>query len=193
MATRKELTVLVVLVVLIILLVKVVEFFKVNVVEADASKFVLEDLYSKYPGADIEILVIKEKLNEENAKYFEIKAKVTTGALTPCPERMHIYYNYPVQNFVPQPKEYITRNCQVCTEGTCTLAFPEEAIIASHTFEGTEDVHRFVTEKESAYPLVAENNNDWVVTWDSPVSAEYYVVIVGKDGELISAEEIMKE
>lgn len=192
MATRKEITVLIALIVLIVILVKVVEFFRVDVEEADASKFVVEDLHSKYPSADIQIMVIKEKENDEGEKYFEIKARVTEGALTACPERKHIYYNYPVQNFVPQPTEIITANCMVCTEGTCTIAFREEAIIASHTFEGTESVHEFITGDESAYPAVVEEDDDWVVTWDSPVSTEYYVVRVSKGGDSVSVEEVAK-
>lgn len=193
MATRKEIIVLVVLVLAIIALVKIIEFFSVNVVEEDASKFVLEDLHSKYPEADMEIMVIRDMYNENGEKYYEIKAKVTEYPLTPCPERMHIYYNYPVQNFVTQPNEYITSNCEVCTEGVCTIAFPEEAIIASHTFEGTEAVHSFVTEQDTAFPVVSEENNDWVVVWDSPVSTEYYIVTVGKGGSIESVEEIAKE
>ena len=192
MATRKEIVVLIVLILLIVVLVKVVEFFRVNVVEADASKFVLEDLYANYPDADIEIMIIKEKYNDANEKYFEIKARVTEGAYTPCPERMHIYYNYPVQNFVTQPSEYITTNCEVCTEGTCTIAFSEEAIIASHTFPGTEEVSGFISSYDT-YPEVSEEASDWIVKWDSAVSTEYYVVAVSKQGEISSVEEIQKE
>ncbi|NYZ76976.1 hypothetical protein H0O02_01530 [Candidatus Micrarchaeota archaeon] len=193
MATRKEIIVLIILVLLIVLLVKLAEFYKTNVVEADASKFVFEDLHSKYPNADIEIMSMRDGYNDAGEKYFEIKTKVTEGAFTPCPERMHIYYNYPVQNFVSQPTEYITSNCRVCTGGTCTIAFPEEAIIASHTFAGTEAVHAFVTESEAAYPSVVEGSDRWTITWDSPVSTHYYAVIVGKEGTLVSAEDIQKK
>ncbi len=192
MATRKEIVVLIILILAIVSLVKIIEFFKVNVQEADASKFVLEDLYSKYPGADIEIMVIKELYNDQDEKYYEIKAKVTENHLTACPERMHIYYSYPVQNFITQPNEYITSGCKVCTEGICTIAFPEEAIIASHTFHGTEAVHEYVT-TQNAVPSVTEDNNDWVVTWDSAMSTEYYIVTIGKNGNIESAEEIAKE
>jgi hypothetical protein len=192
MATRRELLILISLVVLILLLVKLVEFFKVNVVEADASKFVTEDLYANYPDADIDIMTVKEKYNDEGEKYFEVKAKVTEDYNTPCPVRMHIYYNYPVQNFVPQPTEYITLNCEVCTEGTCTIAFPEEAIIASHTFEGTENVDGFIEGFESSHPTVSESEENWEVMWDSPVSTHYYVVVVGKDGNIESVEKVEK-
>jgi len=192
MATQKELIILIALIILIVALVKIVEFIKVDVVEADASKFVMEDLHSRYSGADIEIITIRELKNDADEKYFEIKARVTKNYLTPCPERMHIYYNYPVQNFVAQPTEHITRNCEVCAEGTCTIAFPEEAIIASHTFAGTEDVHAY-TEKEAVYPSVSEGEEQWTVTWDSPVITEYYVVVVSKSGEIVSVEEIQKE
>jgi len=191
MATRREIIVLIVLILLIAGLVKLIELFKTNIVGADASKFVLEDLRSKYPKAEIEIMSITEKTNNAGEKYFEIKAKVTEDAFTPCPKRMHIYYNYPVQNFVPQPTEYITKNCTVCTEGTCTIAFPEEAIIASHTLPGTEEVDRFIKEK-TTYPTVFEENNAWHVIWDSPSSTYYYIVLIEKDGKISAVEKMMK-
>ncbi len=192
MATRRELIILLSLVILIVLLVKLVEFFKVNVVEADASKFVIEDLYSTYPDSDIEIMTVKEKYNNAGEKYFEVKAKVTEDYNTPCPTRMHIYYNYPVQNFVPQPTEYITHNCEVCTEGTCTIAFPEEAVIASHTFEGTDEVDSFIDAHDAAFATVSEEEDKWVVDWDSPVSTSYYSVLLGKDGTIESVEKVEK-
>lgn len=192
MATRKEIIVLVILVLLIVAMVKVAEVFRTNVIEGDTSKFVLEDLNSKYPDADIEIMIIKEKTNDAGEKYFEIKAKVTKNPFTTCPERMHIYYNYPMQNFVSQPTEYITKNCEVCTQGTCTIAFPEEAIIASHTFNGTEEVQTFIN-RGTSYPVVSQESNAWIVKWDSPASTYYYVVTVGKDGTITSVEKVNKK
>ncbi len=191
MVTRREIIVLIVLILFIAGFVKFVELFKTNIVGADASKFVLEDLRSKYPNAEMEIMSINEKTNNAGEKYFEIKVRVTEDAFTPCPKRMHIYYNYPVQNFVPQPTEYITKNCTVCTEGTCTIAFPEEAIIASHTLAGTEEVRQFIKDR-TVYPTVSEENNLWRVIWDSPSSIYYYVVTVEKDGGVSLVEKMMK-
>ena len=193
MANTREIAILVVLILAIVLLVKAIEFFKPDVQEADASKFVVEDLHSKYPTADIEIMVIRELHNDNDEKYYEIKAKVTKDPLTPCPERMHIFYNYPVQNFVTQPTEYITRNCQVCTEGTCTIAFPEEAVIASHTFEGTEAVHDYITQYDDAVPVVSEADDKWTVTWDSKEASSYYIVTLGINGKIESVKEIEEE
>ena len=163
---RREWILLIVLVLAIFALVKVIEFFKVNVVEADATKFVLEDLHSKYPGADIEIITIKEAVNDVDETYFEIKAKATKNPDTPCPERMHIFYNYPVQNFDTRPPEVITLECGVCEEPECILVFPEEAVIASHTFSGTEDVHQFITDYPDATYEVTETADGWRVTWN---------------------------
>ncbi len=191
MATRRELLILAALVVIILILVKVMEVSE-TVMEADASKFVTEDLYAKYPGSDIEILAVKEKQNDAGEQYYEVKAKVTKDYNTPCPTRMHIYYNYPVQNFVPQPTEYITRNCEVCTEGTCTMAFPEEAVIASHTLRGTSDVARFIKDFETPYPMVTEEDDSWLVVWDSPVSTYYYSVTVDKNGRIVTVERTEK-
>ena len=110
MAIRREILLIVLLLLVIALLVKLVEFFQVNVVEADASNFVLEDLQTRYPAADIQIMTITPMYNERGGRYFELKAKVTEDAESPCPRRSHLFYNYPVQNFVPQQPEIITSN-----------------------------------------------------------------------------------
>jgi hypothetical protein len=181
---REALLILIMLIV-IALLVKFIEFFQVNVVEADASNFVKDDLRSKYPGADIEIMTITGKSNEQGSKYLELKARVTEDPYSPCPERSHIFYNYPEQNFVPQPPEVITNNCRVCTEGICTLAFAEEAVIASHTFKGTEDAQTYLRLYPDASPIVKEKSDSWEVIWDSPSADSSYSVTLKKDGEIV--------
>ncbi|HSB47720.1 MAG TPA: hypothetical protein VLD37_06945 [Candidatus Bilamarchaeum sp.] len=179
---NREAVLILIMLLVIAVLVKVVEFFQVSVVEADASNFVKDDLRSKYPGADIEIMTITTKYNSEGGKYLELKARVTEDAFSPCPERSHIFYNYPAQNFVPQPPEVITGNCKVCTEGICTLAFPEEAIIASHTFKGTEDVATYLRVHPDATPTVRESPDSWVIVWDSPSAESIYSATLKKDG-----------
>ncbi len=190
MAIRRELLLIVVLLIVIALLVKLVEFFQVNVVEGDASKFVLEDLRSKYPTADISILQITPMTNDNGQRYFQVEAKVTQDPDTPCPERSHIYYNYPAQNFVPQPPDVITHNCVVCAEGICTIAFPEEAIIASHTFQGTGAVQSYLTQYPNAIPAVAEKADSWEVTWSSQSANQSYVVDIRRDGTISGVQAV---
>jgi hypothetical protein len=189
MAVRRELLLILVLLAVIAALVMAIQFFQINVVEADASNFVTEDLHSKYPYADISIMTITPMKNDENRRYFEVKARVTQLMDTPCPERSHIYYNYPAQNFVPQPPEIITRNCQVCAQGICTIAFPEEAIIASHTLDGTEDVESFVNQYQNAVPTVEELSDSWVVTWYSTLANSSYVVTIHRNGTVMDVTE----
>jgi len=191
MAIGRELLLILILLAAIVLLAGAVGFFKTNIESADASKFVLEDLKVKYPNADISILETKELLNSNNEKYYEVKARVTEGLYTPCPVRVHIYYNYPVQNFVPQPADVITQNCAVCTEGTCILNYPEEAIIASHTFRGTEAVADFVR-GQSAVPSVTDLNSSWLVKWDSVSSSYYYDVALDKGGQVLNVTKVSK-
>jgi len=192
MGIRRELLLIVILIAIVALLVMAVRFFNVNVVEADASNFVMEDLESKYPYADIGIMDISSHYNEAGGKYFEVKAKVTIAPETKCPERSHIYYNYPAQNFVPQPPEIITKNCVVCSEGICNIAFSEEAIIASHTFDGTEDLQVYLRANQNAIPYVNENNNSWEVVWDSQTADSYYVVELHRNGSILQLEPISK-
>lgn len=191
MRLRNEFLLILLLLLAIVILVKAIEFFKLNVVEGDASNYVLDDLRTNYPSADIEIISINEMTNQNGEQYFEVKAKVTEQPDSPCPERMHIYYNYPVQNFVPQPKQVITSNCEVCTEGICTLAFPEEAVIASHTFPGTEDVQNYISDCPASLSA-SENRDSWIVKWDSASCDYFYEVELSKSGEVLSLMQYQK-
>jgi hypothetical protein len=157
--------------------------------ETDARKFVLEDLWSKYPNADnISIISADPKVNNQSAaNYFTIKARVTQDLYTPCPDRRHIYYNYPEQGFVKQPDEYITKGCVVCAnQQGCILAFEEEAIIASHTREGTLEVHDYVAQYPDAKPSFAlvpdykGNKEVWLVAWDAKSAPYSYTVALLK-------------
>ncbi|MDD5171844.1 MAG: hypothetical protein PHF60_02295 [Candidatus ainarchaeum sp.] len=192
MAVKREVLLIILLLIVIAVLIKLVEFFQINIIEADASNFVREDLHSKYPLADIEVMTITPKYNENGAKYFEVKARVTEEAETACPERLHIFYNYPAQNFVPQPPEVITHNCVVCAQGICTIAFPEEAIIASHTFEGTSEVNSYIQSNGNAIPTVTEKPDSWEVMWDSETADHYYVVSIHRNGEILGVELVGK-
>jgi len=180
----KDLLLLIAVIIVIISAVKIAEFFKTNVVEGDATRFVVEDLHSKYPGADIEIISVQKMINEGGSQYFEIKAKVTKNQYGPCPERMHLFYNYPVQNFVPRQPEIITADCMVCTDPNCILVFPEEAIIASHVFKGTEAVNAYLKAHPDTKAEVSESATGWVVTWNSPDSDYYYVVEILKNNSV---------
>ena len=142
----------------------------------DAQKIFIEDLADKYPDADVrEVVEILPATAQDGASYYQLKARVTKGLSTPCPERMHVFYDYPPKNFVAQPPEYITRGCEVClNEPNCILAFPEEAIIASHTYPGTEEIAQFIksnTDAQASAELRDSYMNYtgvWVVTWRSP-------------------------
>lgn len=195
MAIRRELLLIIALILVIATLIKLIEFFQVNVVEADASKFVLEDLGSTYPGADTSIMTIVPKTNSNGARYFEVKARVTENPDSPCPERSHIFYNYPSQNFIPQPAEVITSGCTVCDEGLCTIAFPEEAIIASHTFPGASAVQSYLANNEGVVPTVAEilETESWLVKWNSNSASSYITVNIHRNGTILGMDEVQKQ
>jgi len=191
MAVGREILLIIGLILIIAVLIKVIEFFQVDVVEADASKFVMEDLRDKYPGADVAVMTIISKTNN-GARYFEVKARVTEDPDSKCPERSHIFYNYPAQNFIPQPPEVITSGCVVCTEGLCTIAFPEEAVIASHTFPGTLAVKSYLQGNPDAIPSVLEKPDSWLIRWDSDKASSFVTVGVHRNGSITSVEEGQK-
>ncbi|MEK6981415.1 MAG: hypothetical protein AABX38_00665 [Candidatus Micrarchaeota archaeon] len=184
MAVKRELTYIVALIVIIAILISVVNFFKKDVEEADAKKFIQEDLANKYPDGDISIIDVKENFNSAGSKYFQVKAKVTRDYYSICPQRIHFYYNYPEQNFVPQPAEYITNNCQVCLTGNCVIAFPEEAIIASRTLNGSAGASSFINSTNAIPMSVNLLNNSWQVVWKSIRSNATYTVYVTTDGKI---------
>ena len=144
-----------------------------------AINFVMDDLEDKYPNADYEILsIIKNKTN--GREFYNIKARVTFGADTPCPERIHVYYNYPEQGFVVHPPDQVVYNCKYCiNQPNCVILFNEEAIIASHTLNGTNKIEDYI-DKYNAKPTVSydKSNEIWKVTWysDSDETNEYYIV-----------------
>ena len=194
MALSREIIIIVVLLFLAIVLVKAFELFTSPPLEADASKFVIEDLKTKYSNSEVEIIAIDPKSNPKGDKYFEVKAKVVTNSLTPCPERLHIYYNYPVQNFAQQPTEVITNNCQVCSNSgeLCKILFPEEAIIGSHTLSGTTDVNDFLGAFPQSIPDVLYSNDSWSVSWNSNQSKFGYLVVLKTDGTVAKVEKTTK-
>jgi len=188
MYLRKEIGVIVVLLVIVIVLALVIQFYKTNIEKDDVKNFILEDLKTKHPNADItEIISMELKTNEGGEEYYSIKGRVTEGLDSGCPVRIHYSYTYPSQKFVTQPPEYITQGCEVCTTSPCFIAFEEEAIIASHTLSGTESVHEFISTND-VYPTVNEVEEGWEVVWDSPDSEVSYNVIISSSGEVISKE-----
>lgn len=191
MNLRKEIITGVVLILVVFVLYSIIDFWQSEVEKTNVEDFIKEDLMSKHPLADeIEIIEMKEKLNEEGGMYYSIKAKVTEGLETPCPVRIHYYYNYPEQNFVTQPPEYITKNCQVCEVKPCTLTFKEEAIIASHTLDGTDIIHNFILDNPGAYPIVEKEEDGWKVQWINPSDLDGYEILLDAHGEIIAITEL---
>lgn len=189
MSVRKEMLLIVVLLAIIVVLVSISSFFKLDVEESDAKRFVQEDLEQKYPQDETEILTIFEKKDETGQNYFELKVRITKNAESTCPQRKHTYYYYPKQNFVNPPDEVITSGCEICT-GTnraCIIIFPEEAIIASHTFAGTEEVAELIGQ-QSVTHTVLETANTWVVEWKDTSGKVLYTVTVAKNGNILSVK-----
>jgi hypothetical protein len=156
--------------------------------EEGAKKFFLEDLKEKYPAADVrEVIEIIPMTASDGTPYYQLKARVTSAISSPCPERLHVYYDYPPKNFVAQPPEYITRGCKVCIdEPKCTLAFPEEAVIASHTYPGAEKVAAFVRANSdaAAQATPADSYGDyggvWIVKWSSASAGTGFTAVLSK-------------
>lgn len=182
---RREITLLIVLLVVLASLLYVSKVFR-TYSEADARKFFIEDLASRYPTADAREILNVTQIGNGSDGYLRMVARVSLGLHTACPERIHMFYNYPQQNFVAEPPEYITRGCMVCTEQqkACVLAYPEEAIIASHKYSGGKRVVDYLAKYPAAKPypqLLSDYNGQarvWQVHWDAdgaPDSLDIYI------------------
>jgi hypothetical protein len=172
--------------------------------ESEVSAFVMEDLNSKYPNADVkEILEMKSSDSNES---WEIKARVTFNYTSPCPVRMNVYYDYPRKGFVEKPPEYITRTCEVC-QGvtTCILGTPEEAIIASHTLSGSDPVKSYLGSYSDAKasakfysdyidPVEKKIYKDvWIVKWTSEKTNYGLIVLISNDAKILGIIQATKQ
>jgi len=131
--------------------------------EEDVRAMVLEDLENKYPNADYGILYVNKSTDA-----WYIKAKVTLAYESPCPERIHLVYTYPETKFVPESPKYIIKDCKMpCILGTegCVILYEEQAVVASHTLQGSELVHSFIMQHPNAKHQVTKQGNYWIVLW----------------------------
>ena len=176
-----------------LVLLKISSFFSPEIPTTDATRFVLEDLAAKYPGGETVIMNITPKYNSAGEPYYEIKTRlVKNSGSVACPERLHIFYNYPVQNFIPQPPEIITHDCRVCQEGLCTLLFKEEAVIASHTLPGTAKIKTFLENNPNASVNVSEHSSSWLVKW---LRSDGFglSVLLRNNGDILSVQSVEPE
>ncbi|MFN3909903.1 MAG: hypothetical protein ACK4J0_01555 [Candidatus Anstonellaceae archaeon] len=137
----------------------------------DAKKFFEEDLRYTYPNADVREIISIEKVSDQNQDYV-LKAWVSTNLSTPCPEKIEVQYSYPSRNFIGSATKLVY-GCVVCPtdKKNCHILYPEEAIIASHTYPQTEPVREFIKLFPKAKPQVKfleeldGYKNVWRVDW----------------------------
>jgi hypothetical protein len=127
---------------------------------------ILDDARIKYPDADIVDIINVTEVGSGASKYYDVKVRVTELYNSTCPKRYHLEYFYPNQKFEPSTPELVTRDCSLCANGNCLIAFEEEAIIASLNAPGTEGVKYFVVTNKAA-PSVSINGDEWRVLWYS--------------------------
>ncbi len=143
---------------------------------------IIEDAKKRFQGADI-VDIVKITKRDENEV---VLVRLTYNYSSICPKRHHVYYSYPSGRFLPEyPVEVIT-NCDFCKNGSCFIAYEEEAIIASVNIKGSEKIRDFVI-SQKAYPVVKKlDKNYWQVSWIS--NDKKAVVVISKNGELISSK-----
>jgi len=167
----------------------------------EALRFVNEDLEAKYPGTLHEIISA-----EKEGANWKIKARVTFDYGTACPSRLHATYKYPEFGYVAREEEWITKGrkfgtCEVCIglpADKCLLFFEEEAVIASHTRLGAEQVSSYVSAHPDAVPTAQFYNESigyppdepvyydvWLVNWESADNSTLNVLLNKEQGTII--------
>jgi|GEM_PF-6187364 len=127
---------------------------------------ILDDARVKYPDADRVGIINVTEIGQGSSAYFQVKVRVTEQYNSTCPKLYHLEYFYPNQKFEPSKPELITKDCSLCSDGKCLIAFEEEAIIASLNTPGTGGVKQFVVANNAA-PSVSFANGEWSVLWYS--------------------------
>ena len=146
---------------------------------------ILDDARMKFPDADRVDIVNITETTEGSSRYLNVKVRVTENYSSTCPKRFHLQYFYPEQKFEPSKPELVTKDCSLCSDGNCIIAFEEEAIIASVNAPGTEQVSDFAKYKPNPVPSVYSlENNGWQVVWRS--GSEKMEVVLSNRGEVLS-------
>jgi hypothetical protein len=146
---------------------------------------ILDDARMKFPDADRVDIVNITETTDGGVSYLNVKVRVTENYSSTCPQRYHLQYFYPEQKFEPSKPELITKDCSLCSDGKCIIAFEEEAIIASVNAPGTSQASDFAKYKPNAVPSVsALENNGWDVIWRS--GSEKMEVVLSNRGEVLS-------
>jgi hypothetical protein len=146
--------------------------------EADARKFFAEDMANNYPDADVREILTAAQVGEGASAYYLLKARVSYNLFTPCPSRREVEYYYPPQSFVRRTSVNLVSGCKVCNGNSqCVLSYMEEAIIASHTYAGSEEVKSYIESHPQAkpgarlLPVWNEQLDVWQVDWADNSSA----------------------
>ena len=117
-------------------------------------------------------ILTSAQVGEGNDVYYLLKARVSYNLSTPCPSRLEVEYYYPPQSFVRRTPTQLVSGCTVCTGNPgCVISYMEEAIIASHTYTGSEQVRNFITGHPDAKPTAVllpiwnDQLDVWQVDW----------------------------
>ncbi len=182
---KKEAFLILLIIVAVALLLSFSRLFGTNTAE-DARKFFAEDLQDSYPDADLRVINNVTKVGDGPDAYYSLTASVSSNLSTPCPERLEVEYYYPQRNFVKRAQK-VVYGCKVCINTPkCVITYPEEAIIASHTYEGSQVVKDYLAQYPHAVPnatLLADlagTPNVWEVDWTDPAAPRGLRVLISQ-------------
>ena len=133
------------------------------------TELVLQDARTKNPGSEV---ILKDSM--VNGSDTVVELYLITHKRTDCPERVLLTYRYPSNHFTPLVTE-ITTGCSICKGERCIIAFPEEAVIASHRFN--PQVKAFITRSTNPVPTVEPVEDGFRVKWTNELKESITVVV----------------
>jgi len=155
-------------------------------------KTIIEDAKSKHPTADIVEIESVDLMDGINVT----SVRVSYYTDTICPERYRLRYRYPNFGYETGVPIEIVKNCEYKYTPDSVITYEEQAIVAAHTLQGTEQVKAFVGNGDNinVETNYYETTSVWEVIFNNEISNEKMrVTLQAKNPKIIVIKKIVNE
>lgn len=111
-----------------------------DVQNIEHDKTIIEDAKSKHPSADIIEIESVDIMNGINVT--SVRVSYYTDSI--CPERYRLRYRFPDFGYETGVPIEVVKNCEYKYTPDSVITYEEQAIVAAHTLQGTEEVKEFI-------------------------------------------------
>ena len=158
----------------------------------ELDKTIIEDAKSKHPSADIIEIESVDLMDGINVT--SVRVSYYTNSI--CPERYRLRYRYPDFGYETGVPIEIVKNCEYKYTPDSIITYEEQAIVAAHTLQGTDEVKGFVgngndiTVKTNYY----STTGIWEVLFHNEISNETMrVTVQAKNPKIIVIKKLELE